>query len=108
MLFVDPNNLTRAQGGRFSTYAEITFTSKLDKSNLLTIARANDNIVIPIQRLFNVSYLKEKGFITLPDDSNAMLKQEVPTKFWSSHTLDPVKGGYMLKNDAGKEVQIYQ
>ncbi|MCW3791742.1 S-layer homology domain-containing protein [Paenibacillus sp. LS1] len=107
-LFVDPKNLTRAQGGRFSTYAEITFTSKFDKSNLLTIARANDNIAIPIQRLFNVSYLKEKGFITLPDDSNAMLKQGVPTKFWSSHTLDPVKGGYMLKNDAGKEVQIYQ
>ncbi|CAM4353606.1 S-layer homology domain-containing protein [Paenibacillus xylanexedens] len=107
-LFVDQNNLTRAQKGRFSTYAEITFTSKLDKSNLLTIARANDNIAIPIQRLFNVSYLKEKGFITLPDDSNAMLKQGVSTKFWSSHTLDPVKGGYMLKNDAGKEVQIYQ
>ncbi|PRA00707.1 MULTISPECIES: S-layer homology domain-containing protein [unclassified Paenibacillus] len=107
-LFVDQNNLTRAQGGRFSTYAEITFTSKLDKSNLLTVARANDNIAIPIQRLFNASYLKEKGFITLPDDSNAMLKQGVSSKFWSSHTLDPVKGGYMLKNDAGKEVQIYQ
>ncbi|WKL03466.1 S-layer homology domain-containing protein [Paenibacillus amylolyticus] len=107
-LFVDQNNLTRAQKGRFSTYAEITFTSRLDKSNLLNIARANDNIAIPIQRLFNVSYLKEKGFITLPDDSNAMLKQGVSSKFWSSHTLDPVKGGYMLKNDAGKEVQIYQ
>ncbi|MFJ2045318.1 S-layer homology domain-containing protein [Paenibacillus taichungensis] len=107
-LFVDEKNLTRAQKGQFSTYAEITFTSKVEKSNLLTFARANDNIAIPIQRLFNIDYLKAKGFITLPDDSNGMLKKERPAKFWTSHTLDPVKGGYMLKNDAGKEVQIYQ
>ncbi|MBR2564114.1 MAG: S-layer homology domain-containing protein [Paenibacillus sp.] len=107
-LFVDPNKLTRAQGGRFSTYAEITFTSKLDKSDLLTFARANDNIAIPIQRLFNEEFLKQKGFVTLPDDSSMVLKKELPFRFWTSHTLDAVKGGYLLKDDAGKEVQIYQ
>nr|WP_154983439.1 S-layer homology domain-containing protein [Paenibacillus xylanexedens] len=107
-LFVDQENLTRAQVGRFSTYADITFTSKLEKSNLLTFARANNNIAIPVQRLFNEAYLKQKGFVTLPDDTSKVLKKDIPFRFWTSHTLDAVQGGYMIKDDAGKEVQIYQ
>lgn len=107
-LFVDQENLTRAQVGRFSTYADITFTSKLEKSNLLTFARANNNRAIPVQRLFNEEYLKLKGFVTLPDDSSKVLKKDIPFRFWTSHTLDTVQGGYTIKDDTGKEVQIYQ
>ncbi|WP_339850591.1 S-layer homology domain-containing protein [Paenibacillus sp. FSL W7-1088] len=100
------NKLAKHETDRFVTFTEMTFTSKNENADLMTLYRSNENIALPIQSLVDPTFGKDRGFTTISHDTSVPFKKNSPLRFWSSHTLDK-KGGYLIKNDAGIKVQIY-
>ncbi|QOS77778.1 S-layer homology domain-containing protein [Paenibacillus sp. JNUCC31] len=84
--------------GSYKTFFDISFTSNLEESNLLTFNKGFSDSLIQFNRL-DSKLAKEKGFTTLPMNSGELIKKGVQTRFWITSTLRNKSWSYFLESD---------
>lgn len=91
--------------GSYTTFIEMTLTSNLEKSDLLTFKRGFDSSLIGIGRI-DLKLAQERGLVTLPLNSTHLIKKGKPVKFWTTHSLVAEGNGYDLVSESGSKMSI--
>ncbi|WP_434753226.1 S-layer homology domain-containing protein [Paenibacillus amylolyticus] len=91
--------------GSYRTFADISFTSVLEKSNLITFNKGMPNSLIQFNRL-NLDLAKKQDNETIPMDSGELLKKGIQKRFWVTSTLRNTSWSYFLKSDHKGEFKI--
>lgn len=108
-LFIDPQKgLKSYQKGLFLTYADMTFTTIAEYSNLSVNTYNNglENSVIGINRPSDVDYINKMGINTIAKDFNNFKVIGKSTSFWTESNIDANGTGYRLRVDNNNEVRF--
>ncbi|NEU63441.1 S-layer homology domain-containing protein [Paenibacillus sp. ALJ109b] len=102
-LFIGPDSIQFP--GSYMTFADISFTSNIEKSNLLAFSGGLDSALLRFNRM-DVKHAEKNGFITIPEMSSNLIKKDVKKRFWTSSVLVAKGGSYYLKANNNDLVQI--
>ncbi|WP_342552423.1 S-layer homology domain-containing protein [Paenibacillus sp. FSL R7-0652] len=91
--------------GSYRTFADISFTSNLEKSNLITFNKGLSDSLIQFNRI-NLDLAKEQHNETIPMDSDLLIKKGIKKRFWITSTLRNTSWSYFLKSDHKGEFKI--
>lgn len=91
--------------GSYRTFAEVSFTSNLKTSDLITFNRGLPDSLIQFNRL-DMELAKKQNIQTIPMDSGQLFKKGVSERFWVTSTLRNTAWSYFLKTDRADEFRI--
>ncbi|WP_272038010.1 S-layer homology domain-containing protein [Paenibacillus sp. JJ-100] len=101
-LFVEPNV---PLGNYYLTFADMSFTSKTDKTDLITYSGGLDSGLLKFRRL-ELEFSKKNGFTTIPDNPKDLITKGKKVRFWTRSTLDFKNGSYHIKTEKLGELKI--
>ncbi|KLU56095.1 S-layer protein [Paenibacillus sp. VT-400] len=91
--------------GSYRTFADVSFTSNLEASNLITFNQGLSDSLIQFNRL-DLDLAKKQSNVTIPMDSGELIKKGLQKRFWTTSTLRNKSWSYFLKSDAEGEFKI--
>lgn len=93
------------QKGQFIAYAELDFTSLIDKPSVLTYSQGLKTLLITFYRIADKNYVDSVGIETFPQSTANYFKKNETKSLWTTGYLD-TKGGYSIRNDNGEIVSF--
>lgn len=91
--------------GSYRTFADVSFTSNLETSNLITFNQGLSDSLIQFNRL-DLDLAKKQSNVTIPMDSGELIKKGLQKRFWTTSTLRNKSWSYFLKSDTEGEFKI--
>lgn len=101
-LFVEPNT---PDGNYYLTFADVSFVSNIQKTDLITFSGGLDNGFLSFRRL-DLEFAKAKGFITIPNSPKLLITKGNKVRFWTRSTLDFKNGSYNIVAEGTGQVKI--
>ncbi|QKS59912.1 S-layer homology domain-containing protein [Paenibacillus barcinonensis] len=101
-LFVE-SNIT--SGNYYLTYADISFRSNTDKTDLITYSRGLNSELLKFRRL-DIAHAEKNGFITIPDSPRELISKGKKVRFWTRSFLEFKNGTYHIYAQGIGEMKI--
>lgn len=101
-LFVEPNI---SSGDYYLTFADLSFISNTDKSDLITYSGGLNNGLLNFRRL-DLEFADKNGFKTIPNSPRELIIKGKKVRFWTRSTLDYKNGSYHVKAENVGEMKI--
>ncbi|WP_373419905.1 S-layer homology domain-containing protein [Paenibacillus amylolyticus] len=102
-LFIGPE--THLFKGNYMAFADISFTSKIDKSNLITFNGGLYSGFLQFNRL-DLKHTSKNGLVTIPESSRDLIKKDVKKRFWITSVLVGKSGAYIFNEKSENVLQI--
>ncbi|UOK62580.1 S-layer homology domain-containing protein [Paenibacillus sp. OVF10] len=91
--------------GNYMAFADISFTSKIEKSNLITFNGGLYNGFLQFNRL-DLKQASKNGLVTIPESSRDLIKKDVKKRFWITSVLDGENGAYSFNQKSENILKI--
>jgi hypothetical protein len=91
--------------GNYMAFADISFTSKIENSNLITFNGGLYSGFLQFNRL-DLNHSTANGLITIPESSSNLIKKNVKKRFWITSVLYGEGGAYIFNEKNEKQIQI--
>ncbi|MDO7905502.1 S-layer homology domain-containing protein [Paenibacillus sp. JX-17] len=91
--------------GAYKTFADISFTSNLDRADLITFNSGVNSGLIAFNRV-NIQAAEANGIPTIPTSSKQFIRKGQKNRFWISTALSKVNWLYSLKSDTEGILEI--
>ncbi|WP_339306122.1 S-layer homology domain-containing protein [Paenibacillus sp. FSL R5-0519] len=101
-LFVESNI---SSGDYYLTFADLSFISNTDKSDLITYSSGLNNGLLSFRRL-DLEFADKNGFKTIPNSPKELIIKGKKVRFWTRSTLDYKNGSYHVKAEDVGEMKI--
>ncbi|WP_229106861.1 S-layer homology domain-containing protein [Paenibacillus sp. 1001270B_150601_E10] len=95
----------RIKKGNYMAFADISFTSNIDKSDLIKFNQGLSNSLIQFNRI-DLELANKNGLTTIPNNSAELIKKGIEKRFWMYSALREIDWGYTLQFDNGKKFSI--
>lgn len=101
-LFVEPKI---SSGDYYLTFADLSFTSNTDNTDLITYSSGLNNGLLKFRRL-DLDYAKKNGFTTIPNSPKELITKGKKVRFWTRSSLDFKNGTYHITSENIGEMKI--
>lgn len=101
-LFVEPDVRV---GNYYLTFANLSFISNTEKTDLITYSGGLDSGLLSFRRL-ELEFAKNNGFVTIPDSPKTFITKGKKVRFWTRSTLDFKNGIYHITSKNIGELKI--
>lgn len=102
-LFIGTN--THLFKGNYMAFADISFTSKIETSNLITFNGGLYSSFLQFNRL-DLEHSSRNGLVTIPESSRELIKKGVKKRFWITSVLDGRNGSYTFNEKSENMLKI--
>ncbi|MDK8189043.1 S-layer homology domain-containing protein [Paenibacillus sp. UMB7766-LJ446] len=101
-LFVEPQI---SSGNYYLTFADLSFISNTEKTDLITYSSGLNNGLLKFRRL-DLDYATKNGFTTIPNSPKELITKGKKVRFWTRSSLDFKNGTYHITSENIGEMKI--
>ncbi|WP_373865048.1 S-layer homology domain-containing protein [Paenibacillus amylolyticus] len=102
-LFIGPE--THLFKGNYMAFADISFTSKIERSDPITFNGGLYSGFLQFNRL-DLKQAFKNGLVTIPERSSDLIKKDIKKRFWVTSVLEGKNGAYSFNQKSGNILKI--
>lgn len=102
-LFIGPE--THLFKGNYMAFADISFTSKIERSDPITFNGGLYSGFLQFNRL-DLKQAFKNGLVTIPERSSDLIKKDIKKRFWVTAVLEGKNGAYSFNQKSGNILKI--